>query len=124
MMLLLPPMLNNLPPFLTGFAHSLLLGSQRMDVILEQERIGYLVGQDRKWLPLEEITRVERFADVWVILSSSSVIEIPSSVVDERYIAHVQAVCKKGRKVHGKRSANDRADTIGDNGTPNNGSET
>jgi len=86
MMLLLPPMLNNLPPFVAGFAHSLLLGSQRMDVVIEQERIGYLVGPDRKWAS----------ADVWVILSRSAVIEIPISVVDERYIAHVQAMSKKG----------------------------
>lgn len=116
MILLLPPMFNNLPRFVAGLVNSLLLGSQRMDIVIEQQRIGYLFGQDRKWLPLEEIIRVERFADVWVILSSDAVIDIPISVVDETYIAHVRAMSNTGRKVHGPRPPNNRDDAIGNRG--------
>jgi hypothetical protein len=98
LILLLPPMFNNLPRFVGGLASSLLLNSQRMDIVIEQQRIGCLFGQDRKWFHLEEVTRVERFADVWVILSPDSVIDIPVSVVDEKHIAHVQAMSQQGRK--------------------------
>ena len=96
--LFLPPMMNNLPRFVAGFVNPLLLGSQHMDVVIEEHRIGYLFGQDRQWLPLEEIVRVERFGDVWAILSSGAVIDIPVSAVDEKYIAHIRAMSEKGRK--------------------------
>ena len=110
LMLLLPPLMNNLPRFVAGLASALLLGSQRMDVVIEEDRIGDLFGQDRQWLPLEEIVRVERFGDVWVIVSHSSVIDIAVSAVDEKYIAHMRAMSEKGRKAHGLRPGGNRDD--------------
>ena len=98
LILLLPPLTNNLPRFLAGIANSLVLGPQRMDVVIEDARIGYLFGQDRQWLPLEEIVRVERFGDVWVIVSSGIGIDIPVSAIDAKSIAHIRALSEKGRR--------------------------
>ncbi|HEU0006103.1 MAG TPA: hypothetical protein VFS12_08945 [Terriglobia bacterium] len=97
LILLLPPLMNNLPRFVAGIVNPLLLGSQPMDVVIEQDRIGCLYGQDRQWLPLEEIGRVQRFGDVWVITSSCTVIDIPVSAVDET-IAHIRAMSEKGQE--------------------------
>jgi hypothetical protein len=102
LMLMLPPLWNNVPRFLGGLASGLLVGSQRMDVVIEPQRIGNLVGAERQWSALEEVTRVERFADMWVIQSADSVIDVPVSVVDPEYMAHVRAMSKEGRKTHGR----------------------
>jgi hypothetical protein len=90
LLLLLPPLMNNLPPFIAGLVNPLLRGSRRMDVVIEEHRLGYLCGPDWQWLPLEDIVRVERFGDVWVITSSDAIIEIPVSAIDERCIAHLR----------------------------------
>jgi hypothetical protein len=97
--LLLPPFFNNLPRFIGGLANALVVRSQRMDVVIEGDRIGCVFGQRREWLPLEEIIRVERFGNVWAILGSGVAIEIPVSEVDEPLIARMRAMSKKGRKV-------------------------
>ncbi len=95
LLLLLPPMMNNLPRFIGGFMNPLVFGSQRMEVVIEQNRLGCLFGQEQQWLPLQEIVRVERFGDVWAILCSGPVIDIPVSAVDEKYIAHIRAMSEK-----------------------------
>ena len=91
-LLLLPPLMNNLPRFVAGLLTPLFFGSERMDVVIEEDRIGYLFGQDRRWLRLHEIVRVERFGDVWAIVSSAANIYIPVSAVDEKYIANLRAM--------------------------------
>jgi hypothetical protein len=93
--LLLPPMMNNVPRFIAGCVSPLFSGRLHMDLVIEKDRIGYRFGQDRQWLPLEEIVRIERFGDVWVIVSSGPAIDIPVSAVDEKYIAHMRAISKK-----------------------------
>ena len=45
-LLLLPPLTNNLPRFVAGLLTPLLFGSERMDVVIEEDRIGYWIGQD------------------------------------------------------------------------------
>jgi hypothetical protein len=91
LMLLLPPINNNLPRLIAGFVKPLVSGVQRMDVIIEEDRIGFLLGRDRLWLPLDEIVRIERFGDVWAILGSDAGIDIPVSAVDEKYVTHMRA---------------------------------
>ncbi len=95
--LLLPPLLNNLPRFVGGLLTPLLFDSVRMDVAIEEDRIGYLIGPDRLWVPLREIVRVERFGDVWAIVSTVANIYIPVSAVDENCIAHLRAMSEKLR---------------------------
>src|SRR5262245_32154067 len=91
-------MFNNLPRFLGGLANSLFFGSRHMDIIIEPERIGYLFRDKREWVPRKEVMRVEQFADVWVISSAGSVIDIPVSLIDEDYMAHVQAMSQEGKR--------------------------
>jgi hypothetical protein len=90
LLLLLPPLLNNVPPFIAGLVHPFLWGSRRMDVVIDEHRLGHLVGSDWQWLRLEDIVRVERFGDVWVITGPDAVIDIPVSAIDERCIAHLR----------------------------------
>ena len=112
-LLLLPPLLNNLPRFIAGLVAPLLFGSERVDVAIEEDRIGYLIGQDWLWLPLQEIVRVERFADVWAIVSTAANIYIPISAVDEKHIARMQARSERGRKAQSLRPADDRGNATG-----------
>ena len=123
-LLLLPPLLNNLPRFLAGLLTHVLFGPERMDVAIEEDRIGYLIGQDRLWLPLHEIVRVERFGDVWTIVSTAANIYIPVSAVDEKYIAHIRAMSGSGRKVQGVHHADDRSDATRNRRTAKNDGET
>jgi hypothetical protein len=97
-LLLLPPLMNNLPRFVGGLLASLFCGSEHMDVVIQEDRIGYLIGQTRLWLPLHEIVRVKRFGDVWAIVSHAANIYIPISVVDEKYITHMRVVSDKARR--------------------------
>ena len=96
LLLLVPPLPNNVPRFVAGVVTPLLFRSERMDIVLEENRIGYLIGQDRFWLPLEEIQRVERFADVWTIVSPAASIYIPVSAIDETHMTRVRATARKG----------------------------
>jgi hypothetical protein len=105
LVLLLPPMFNNLPRFVGGLANALLVSTRRMDVVVEPQRLGHLFGQERRWIPLEEVTRVARFADVWVILTTDSVVDIPASLIDEAYLAHVRAMSREGREASTRRAA-------------------
>jgi hypothetical protein len=66
------------------------LGSRRVEVVIDEHRIGNSFGQDWQWLPLEDISRVKRFGDVWVIASSDTVIDIPVSAIDERCMARLR----------------------------------
>ncbi len=90
-LLLLPPFFNNLPRFAGGFVNVLRVRSQRMDLVLERDRIGFGTGREREWLPLEEIVRVERFGDVWVLLGGGVGIDVPVSALDERHIDRIRA---------------------------------
>ena len=101
-LLLLPPLLNNLSRFVAGLLTLLLFGPERMDVAIEEDRIGYLIGQNRLWLPLQEIVRVGRFGDVWAIVSTAANIYIPVSAVDEKHIAHIRAMSQRSRKAQGE----------------------
>ena len=123
-LLLLPPLLNNLPRFVAGLLTPLLFGPERMDVAIEEDRIGYLIGQDRLWLPLQEIVRVGRFGDVWAIVNTAANIYIPVSAVDEKHIAHIRAMSERGRKGQGLRHADDRGDATGNQRTAKNDGET
>ena len=113
LLLLLHPLLNNLPRFVAGLLTPLLFGPERMDVAIEEDRIGYLIGQDRLWLPLQEIVRMERFGDVWAIVSTAANIYIPVSAVEEKHIAHMRAMSERGRKGQGLRHADDHGDATG-----------
>jgi hypothetical protein len=90
LVLLVPPLPNNLPPFIAGLVNPLLWGSRRVEVVIDEHRIGNSFGQDWQWLPLEDISRVKRFGDVWVIASSDTVIDIPVSAIDERCMARLR----------------------------------
>ncbi len=104
-LLMLPPLMNNLPRFFAGLLTPFLFGPRRMDVAIEEDRIGYLIGQDRLWLPFHEIVRVRRFGNVWTIVSHAANIYIPVSAVDEKYIAHIRTMSVKRQKTEGPRRA-------------------
>ena len=92
------PAWNNVVLFVAGLVRPLLFGPQRVDVVVEEDRVGQRVGQAWHWVPLENVDRVARFGGVWSILKFSDIsIYIPDSAIDERYIAHIRAMtAKKG----------------------------
>jgi len=90
LLLLVPPLTNNLPRFVAGFVQPLLWGSRSMDVFIDADRIGFLHGKDRHWLPLADVDRVDRGDDLWMISSSDARIDIPVAAIDEACLAHLR----------------------------------
>ncbi len=92
------PPLNNLHRLLAGLVNPLVFGPLRMDVTIEENRMGYRLGQVERWIPSDEIVRVERFGDVWVILTSDGAgIDIPVSMIAEEPMEHLRAMSQRAR---------------------------
>jgi hypothetical protein len=97
------PPLHNLHRLVAGFVVPLLCRPMRMDVVIEEDRIGFGCRGGQEWLPLAEIKHVERFADVWSIGCGDALINIPVGAVEERTIDHVRAASAK-HKVAGSQA--------------------
>ena len=92
LLLVFPPIANNATRFLAGCVNPFIVAPQPMDVMIETDRIGYMRGRERRWLPLEDIFRVERFGDTWAIMSrAGEAIIVPVSVLDESGVAHIRS---------------------------------
>jgi hypothetical protein len=97
-LLVLFPAWNNTVLFVAGLVRPLLFRPQRIDVIVEEGRVGERVGETWHWVPLEDIDRVGRFGGVWTILRFSNIaIYIPAAAIDAEHIAHIRAMAGKGR---------------------------
>jgi hypothetical protein len=91
-------LLIGLPPisfvhrFVGGLVNCLLYRRVPMDLIIEEDRLGYDVGADRRWLDLKDVAEVERFGgDTWCILYPDGTgIDIPVALVDDKLLDHLQ----------------------------------
>jgi hypothetical protein len=102
-LLVLFPVWNNLILLVAGFVTPVLFGPVRVDIVVEDDRIGERRGQVWRWVPLETVDRVARFGGVWAILRLGEIsIYIPAAAIDEAQIAHIRAAAERGRGKAGR----------------------
>lgn len=92
-----------LAQFLVGLVKVVFIASQHMDIIVEETALGFMARGERFWVFLDGITGIQKHSkDTWTILHhNGTVINIPVSAIDERYIDHMRTMAEKGRTPEG-----------------------
>jgi hypothetical protein len=100
--------------FIVGISQVILEPVLHMDVIIEENGLGYLLGQERRWMFLDGILRFEKYyKDTWTIFHfNGTVINIPVAAMTDEQVEHVklsaarardpetiQAVIERGRQI-------------------------
>lgn len=76
---------------------------RKMDVIVEENGLGFLVGGQRWWIFLDGVVGIDRFCrDTWTIRHHNGhVINIPVSAISEEQLQHIRDAAKKGHTPEG-----------------------
>ncbi len=101
--------------FIIGLVNVILVGVHHMDVIVEENGLGYAFESDRLWIFFDGIIRIQKYSkDTWTIVHyNGTVVSIPTAAIEERYINHmgkmggewdktpegVQAVVDRGKQI-------------------------
>jgi hypothetical protein len=78
--------------FFIGLLDVLLCPKRKVNIIVEEKRIGCLVGDVRRWIDLARMLSVDMlYKDVWTLYHYTGVvIHIPVSAISERQIRYIQ----------------------------------
>jgi len=100
--------------FIRGLLNVLFVPVQHMDIIIEENGLGFLAKGDRFWLFLDGIIRIEKYSqDTWTIIHyNGNVINIPVDAIDQRYLDHMQTMARKGKTPEGVQAIIDRGRKI------------
>lgn len=92
-----------LAQFLVGLVKVVFIPSQHMDIIVEETALGFMARGERFWVFLDGITRIQKYSkDTWTIFHhNGTLINIPVSAIDERYIDHMRTMAEKGKTPDG-----------------------
>lgn len=84
--------------------------TEKMDIIIEQNGLGFMRGGHRWWLFLDGMTRVEQFcSDTWTFCHHNGhVINVPASVITEDQVDFIRSAAAKGRTPGGVRDVIER----------------
>jgi hypothetical protein len=87
---------------------------RQIDIIIEENGLGFATSGDRLWLFLDGIIAINKFrADIWTIsFHNGTVISIPSAIINIRYIEHLHAKMEYGRTPQGFQDAVNRGRAI------------
>jgi hypothetical protein len=85
-----------------------------MDVVVEENGLGYATKSDRLWIFLDGIIRIQKYSkDTWTIFHfNGTVISIPVHAIDEKYIEHMRKKGERGRTPEGVQAVIDRGRQI------------
>lgn len=97
-----------------GLLDVLLVPVRCMDVIVEENATGILVGTERWYLFLDGITDLRKFRDdTWTIQHfNGCVLHIAASAIREEQIAYIRTGMERGRTPQGIRAAIERGKRI------------
>lgn len=97
-----------------GLLDVLLVPVRYMDVIVEENAVGVLVGTERWYLFLDGITDLRKFReDMWTIQHvNGCVLHIAVSAIEEDQIAYFRAAMERGRTREGVQAAIERGKRI------------
>lgn len=105
LILLLPIPFENLHRFIAGLVQPLFFARQHMEVVIEDDRLGYARSGRYEWLAFDRIYGIDRFSDdTWTIDTHEGiVISIPVSAIDQRVIDHLRAAMEYWQTPEGQR---------------------
>jgi hypothetical protein len=97
-----------------GLLDVLLVPVRCMDVIVEEDAAGVLIGSERWYLFLDGITDLRKFCDdTWTIQHfNGCMLHIAASAIGEDQIAHLRAAMERGRTPEGIRAVIERGKRI------------
>ncbi len=78
--------------FIIGLVNIIFVAVQHMDVIVEENGLGYAIKSERLWIFLDGIIRIQKYSkDTWIIIHhNGTVVSIPTAAIEERYIEHMR----------------------------------
>ncbi len=100
--------------FIIGFVNVIFVGVQHMDVIVEENGLGYATESGRFWIFLDGIIRIQNYSkDTWTISHhNGTVISIPTAAIEERYVEHMRQKGEWGKTPEGVQAVIDRGKQI------------
>ncbi len=100
--------------FIIGLINVIFVGVQHMDVIVEENGLGYAIDSDRFWIFLDGIIRIQKYSrDTWTISHhNGTVISIPTTAIEERYVEHMRKKGEWGRTPEGVQAVIERGKQI------------
>jgi hypothetical protein len=100
--------------FFLGLFDALLIPVRHMDVIIEDNAAGIMLGKERWYLFLDGITELRKFRDdVWTIRHFNGfVLHIAADAIHEELIAHIRAAMERGQTPEGIQAAIERGKRI------------
>jgi len=87
---------------------------KQMDIIIEQNGLGFMMGGERFWIFLDGMIRIERLcSDTWTFCHHNGhVINVPISVITEDQVDFIRQAAAKGKTPEGVRAVIERGRKI------------
>ncbi len=103
-----------LRPMFVGLFDVLLVPRRDMDVAIDENGAGFLIGAERWWLWLDSFTDMRKFrADTWTLQHwNGCVLHIAASAIGEDLIDHIRTKMEFGRTPEGFQAAAERGRRI------------
>jgi hypothetical protein len=100
--------------FIYGAINIIFIPRYHMDIIIEENGLGFLAGGERFWIFLDGVRHIRKSnKDLWTICHhNGTVINIPASAIDEKYIEHMRTMGEKGRTPEGIQAVIERGRRI------------
>jgi hypothetical protein len=85
------------PGFILGLIDVTVWRKRPMDVIVNENAIGILVGEDRLWMSLDGILRIDKLSkDTWTIYhNNGTIISIPAAIITDEQIGFMKYVAER-----------------------------
>jgi hypothetical protein len=85
-----------------GLIDVLLVPVRRMDIMVEENAAGILIGTERWYLFLDGITDLRKYRDTWTIEHwNGIVLHVPADAISEDQIGHLKSAMQRGRTPEG-----------------------
>jgi hypothetical protein len=96
--------------FWIGLLDIVIHPTEKMDIIIEQNGLGFMMGGQRWWLFLDGMIRIEQFCpDTWTFCHyNGHVINVPASVITEDQVDFIRQTAAKGRTPEGMQTVIER----------------
>ena len=93
-----------------GVVQVALIPTQRMDILIDEDKLGFMAGSERWWVHLDSIVRIERLRDdLWTFVAyHGEAFDVPVSLVTEETLAHVRSRMEWARTPEGVEAAVNR----------------
>jgi hypothetical protein len=79
--------------FIAGFVNIIFVPLQHMDIVINEDMLGFMVGNQRWWAHLDSIVRIERYRqDLWTFCCyHGEGINVPTTLISDETLAHIRA---------------------------------